>query len=522
MNKIRIFFKEKPIELFLLALALLKIILPFFLQNSLYQPHRDEFLYLAEGNHPDWGYLEIPPLLNVFAWITVHLGKSMFWIKIWPAIFSGFSFWICGIMAIRLGGKYFSILLVWFAFVFGSYIRLFYLFQPNFLEVFFWISIAFGLFKYIDTHKNIWLYVWGISLGLGLLSKYSIAFYFIGLLIGLVLSQERKVFLNKHFYFSLLLAFLIFLPNLIWEYGHNFPFLHHMRQLQQEQLQYLNTADFIKNQFLMNIASILVWVLGLIYLGFHSKTKPFRLFFWAYLFTIFILIALKGKDYYALGSYPVLLVFGACFIENRSSGKWIWTRYILSLQILWIGILVLPILMPVFSPQKLADYYSKRGLSQSGFCRWEDGLDHPLPQDFADMLGWKEISEKAEKVYSNLSDADKKSTIFFCDDYCTAGALNYYGKGLHIPEAYSDVSNFLLWIPDNLTFRNIILVRHSGIKKKDDINNMFERVRVMDSLNYPLARENEMKILLLENVQAKFLNYLRQRIQTKKALFRRL
>ena len=57
-------------------LALIKFLLPFLLQNSDYQPHRDEFLYLAEGSHPAFGYMEVPPLISVFAWLTKRLGNQ--------------------------------------------------------------------------------------------------------------------------------------------------------------------------------------------------------------------------------------------------------------------------------------------------------------------------------------------------------------------------------------------------------------------------------------------------------------
>jgi hypothetical protein len=53
-------------------LALIKFVLPYLLQNNIYEPHRDEFLYLAQGYHLAWGFNEVPPLLSVFAWLT-HL-----------------------------------------------------------------------------------------------------------------------------------------------------------------------------------------------------------------------------------------------------------------------------------------------------------------------------------------------------------------------------------------------------------------------------------------------------------------
>ena len=101
---------------FLYLLALIKFVLPFFLQDAIYEPHRDEFLYLAEGNHLAFGYMEVPPLLSVFAWLTQHLGNSMFWIKFWPSLFGAFNLILVGRIVIAQGGKFFSLFLalLWF------------------------------------------------------------------------------------------------------------------------------------------------------------------------------------------------------------------------------------------------------------------------------------------------------------------------------------------------------------------------------------------------------------------------
>src|SRR5256885_1141745 len=127
---------------FLYILAFIKLILPFLLQSSLYEPHRDEFLYLAEGNHMAWGFMEVPPLLSVFAWFTNVFSHEMFWMKFWPSLFGSLTYIIVGKIILSLGGRSFAIFLAFLPFVFSVYLRLFYLFQPNFLEVFFWTMLA--------------------------------------------------------------------------------------------------------------------------------------------------------------------------------------------------------------------------------------------------------------------------------------------------------------------------------------------------------------------------------------------
>src|SRR6186997_1816219 len=156
----------------LIFLCVIKFILPFLLYNSYFQLHRDEYLYLSEGHHMAWGYLEVPPLLSVFAWLTNALGGGFFWVKLWPNLFGVFTLVLIGRMVISLGGKHFALILGTMPIILGGYMRLFYLLHPNFLDVFFWTLMAYSLFNYIQTSKTYWLYVFGLAMGLGMMSKY--------------------------------------------------------------------------------------------------------------------------------------------------------------------------------------------------------------------------------------------------------------------------------------------------------------------------------------------------------------
>src|SRR5580693_1935419 len=91
--------------------ALVKLIVPFFLQSAVYEPHRDEFLYLSESHHMAWGFMEVPPLLSVFAWINHLFGDGIFWIKLWPSLFGAFTYILTGRIILSLGGKSFSLFL---------------------------------------------------------------------------------------------------------------------------------------------------------------------------------------------------------------------------------------------------------------------------------------------------------------------------------------------------------------------------------------------------------------------------
>ncbi len=481
----------------LYLLALIKLILPFFLQNSFYQPHRDEFLYLAEGHHMAWGYMEVPPLLSVFAWLTNLFGDSMFWIKIWPALFGAFTFILVGKIILSLGGKTFALFLGWLPFVIDGYMRLFFLFQPNFLEVFFWTAIAYSIITYIQTQKNSWLYIFGICTGLGMMSKYSVAFYVVSIAAGLLITRHRKIFLNKHFYYAAIIALIIFLPNLIWQYNHRFPVITHMSELQDEQLKFINPLEFVISQFMMNLPCVYIWIAGLFFVIFSYAGKPYRVIAWAYLCVIALLVGLHGKDYYALGAYPVLFAFGAYHLEKATAEKLKWVRYPLLVFSIGFGVYAMPLTMPVAKPESLAKYYAYTGMNK--LFKWEDQQYHPLPQDFADMIGWKEMAEKAGRVYNSLPPAERSKTMVYCRGYFSAGALNFYRKEFRLPEVYSDNASFLFWMPDTYNFKNLLLVAHNIPDSTDKVFQQFEKMTVKDSLVYPLFRENGMRFILYEN-----------------------
>ncbi len=489
----------KSLKYLLLLLAFIKLIAPFFLQNSFYQPHRDEYLYLAEAHHMAWGYMEVPPLLSVFAWITNFFGGTIFWIKIWPAIFGALTFLLVGRLIILSEGKSFALFLGWLPFMLDGYMRLFFLFMPNFLDVFFWTLIAYSLIRFIQTQLNKWLYVFGVAVGLGMMSKYSVAFYAISILAGVLLSRHRKIFINKHFYFASLIALLLFLPNIIWQYNHLYPVITHMNELQEEQLKYNSATGFFISQIMMNLPCVFIWIAGLVYVVISTQGKSYRFIAWTYLLVIALLILLRGKDYYALGAYPVLFAFGAYQLEKATHHRLQWIRYAMVIFPVAIGLFAMPLIMPMAKPESLAKYYEKTGLNKTGSFKWEDLQMHPLPQDFADMIGWKEMAMKAGVVYNNIPDDQKLKTMVYCRGYFSAGALNYYRKESGLPEVYSDNASFLFWMPDTYNIKNLILVGHRFPDKDDIVFQQFEKVSVKDSINMPLFRENGMKIILFEN-----------------------
>lgn len=508
----------KKYNLLIYALALVKLAVPFFLQNSIYEPHRDEMLYLAEGSHMAWGFMEVPPLLSVFAWLIHICGDNFFWVKFWPSLFGALTFLVTGRIILSLGGRAFAILLGFIPFIFGGYLRVHFLFQPNALEYLGWTCIVYALISYVQTGKVKWLYWMGIFCGLGMLSKYSVAFLIVSLLFGLAVTKQRKIFTNKHFYFSILVGSLIFLPNLLWQYTNHFPVLYHMNELQRTQLQYISPGSFLAAQLIMNLPCFFIWLTGLYALFFVKRFRDHMYIGIAYLGVITLLLIGHGKSYYSLGIYPVLFAFGACQLEQLTLFRFAITRYIMIIIPALCGYWLIPIALPTKPPEQLTAFYGKmRSAHALGILKWEDGKDHPLPQDFADMLGWEEMAQKAGKAYNALDANEKSKTLVFCDNYGQAGALNYYRKKYGLPVTYSDNASFLYWMPDSEQYDNILLVTYDEKEMEHDFIKDFSSVTLVDSVTTKYARERGDLIIMMKGMNDKMRNMFKEKIRKKKA-----
>ncbi|TAN15767.1 MAG: glycosyltransferase family 39 protein [Chitinophagaceae bacterium] len=491
--------------LFILALHLILI-------NSGWELHRDEYLYLMQGNHLAWGYPAVPPTIAFLGFICKLFGYSVFIIRLIPALFGAFTVYMIGRIVIEMKGGYFAQFLACLAYFVTGFLRMNLLFQPNSMDVLYFTICVYYTVRYIHTSSGKYLLYCGILIGLGLLNKYTMALFPIGMLIGLLLTPHRRLFKDRNLYIALLIAFIIFLPNLLWEYFHHFPILIQVHALQGNQLKHSDAAKFIFGQIVNCFPSLFVWIAGLIFYLFAKSGKPYRMFGWIYVTTIVVLIFSNGKDYYAMGTYPMLMAGGGIFLE-RLTYKVIlrWSLCpIMIVAMLWLAIPVLFICIPVFSPAKMARYCIR--YKSAGVLHWEDGKDHLLPQDFADMLGWKEMTNKVVSAYISLDSGQKAKTIIFCDNYGEAAAVSIYGRKDHLPQVQSKEGGFILWNPMHQQFDNLILVTDDT----SDIHNPlltenFKQVTEVGAVTDTFAREQGTMILLCQGASEAVIDFINKR-----------
>jgi hypothetical protein len=500
-------------SLFLWAFIFLKFAIHLFLIHPEYELQRDEFLHLDLGKHLAWGYTSVPPVTSWIAYLILLLGNGVFWVKFFPALFGVLTMVTVWKITEELKGGLFALVLGATAVTFSVIFRLNTLFQPNSLDVLCWTLLYFTLIKYINSNNSKWIWASAIVFALGFLNKYSIAFLVLGIFPALLLTEHRKWFTQRNFYLAVLVALLLISPNLIWQYQHDFPVFKHMEELRSTQLINVNRLDFIKEQLLYFSGAL--FMIGFASIAFYIY-PPFKKYRFIPLSTIFTLILFgyfKAKGYYAIGLYPVLLGFGAIYLEHLLNSSWkLYLRPVAVLIPVLVFMLALNIGYPIYPPAVIAnnpDLYLKFGM-----LRWEDGKDHQLPQDYADMLGWKELAAKVDRVYGQIK--DKKHTLVICDNYGLAGAINYYSKYKDIA-AVSFNADYKYWFNLNEDITTVISVKcadNEDIENKGD-HTLFKKIVLAGKIENSFAREKGTCIFLMTNPTTSINNVLKERLASK-------
>jgi len=474
--------------------------------------HRDEYLYLTLGKHLGAGYWSNPPLIGIISFLSQLLpGNALFAARLFPALAGAVVVLLTGLACRELGGKTYAQILACIALMSSIlFLRAFSMLQPVSFDILFWTLILYLVLRYVNTEKPVYLIFIGAAFGLGILNKYMVVFLAAGLALAILPTSYLKLWISKYMGLAVVVAFLLFLPNLWWQYSHGFPVFHHMRELAETQLVNVKRINILLDQFLMFTISSVVWVAGLIWLLLSGQASKFRLFGFTYLAVLFIFLILRGKSYYMAGMYPFLIAAGGVSLERWVlSVRW---RIIMTAAIILLSLPLLPGAMPIMSAEKLARYFGNIPPSMGGeaLVRWEDGRMHPLPQDFADMLGWDELGRIVVKTCDTIT--DKGSIMIYCENYGQAGAVDRCCSCHGLPEPVSFSDSYLMWVPDTIPeAKNIFIYINDELGS--DVDSLFGITHKVGSITNPLAREFNTAVYLCRYPRADFRSFWAHRVR---------
>lgn len=501
-------------NLVLFGFVLLKCLLQFNLVSPEYQLHRDEFLHLDQGKHLAWGYYSVPPFSSWISLFVGWLGNSIFWVKFFPAFFGALSIVVLWKTIEFLKGGLFALYLGAIAMLFSVHLRINLLFQPNSADIFFWTLAFYLLIRWIVNPAPKWWMALMTCLALGFLNKYNIVFWVMGIAPTLVFSTHRKNLLKPYIVYGIGLGLLIIAPHVYWQFKNEWPVFSHMRELSETQLVNVQRADFLREQVLFFLGSLYVLIAGLISLVWYPDFRKFRFLALAFLLSLFSFVWLKAKGYYAIGLYGVLLSFGAVYFEKLLQKGWkVYLKPVLLIVPMALFIPMVKWVFPVMSPKYIEENTAR--YQEMGLTKWEDGKNHALPQDFADMLGWKELAAKVDTHFNSLKNTGE--TLVLCDNYGQAGAINFYSANKNMA-AVSFNADYINWMPLNKNIKHLILVKDIWDKdpKRLKEQTYFEEIMLVDSIENKHARERGTRIYMLKNARVSIADKLKEEIGRRK------
>jgi 4-amino-4-deoxy-L-arabinose transferase-like glycosyltransferase len=229
----RSFVSSGMAVVWIIALAYLVFHIYF---NNRYGYFRDEFDYIACGNHLAWGYVDQPPLLPFLIHVCrAVLGDSLRSIRFIPAVASSLLIVQTAAITRLLGGHRYALWLSAICVLIAPlYLINGSLLVTNCLEPNLWMGCAyFGVLAIRRNEPRYWIW-FGVVAGLGLEEKYTIALFCVGIVVGLLLTEHRRFFRDKWIWLGGIAALLLFLPNVLWNVHYHWPFLQLMHNIRVE------------------------------------------------------------------------------------------------------------------------------------------------------------------------------------------------------------------------------------------------------------------------------------------------
>lgn len=481
LEKERNFFSTRTVLLLLLSFILLRII---FLPSLSLLP--EEAYYWKYAQNLDYGYLDHPPMvaLTIYAGELIG-GTSEFGIRVGAIIW-----WIItAIFSYKLTKEIFGM-----PAALSSLLLLASL--PYFLGAGFFITPDAPLLSFsamalyflyrvlVYGEEKTWLLV-GLSLGLGMLSKYPIVLLGIPTLLYMLLIPEARCQFKRPWpYLAALLAILIFLPVVIWNIQNDFASFAFQSKGRIQQ-----GADFSTHEFLLSV--LLVLLPPGVFAFFHflkgqdndfwtdvnrkTDTRRFvKIFTYAPLI-VFFLVSLS-REVKVNWTGPVFLAFIPVLAQSLHKGsaalKVVWK---------WTFITLLCIYIPLLS-------------YLSGFFPFL-----PYSARLYKVKTGEALAQRVLELQTEVKEDEGVSPVVVgMDKHYLASQLGFYfaklrGQGFEATEGRELFGrNSLMYeywsVPDKLIGRSMILISRT----KDDLSNpvVLPYVTEADEIRKQIIYEN--------------------------------
>ncbi|HRJ51296.1 MAG TPA: glycosyltransferase family 39 protein [Candidatus Thiothrix moscowensis] len=313
-------FKMLKGELGLLILLILLVTLyrAWMVASSGLNLFVDEAQYWYWAQHLDWGYYSKPPVIAaIIAATTSVCGDSEFCVRSGSLLFYPLSTLVLFLLARRLFGATTALMAAVLFLTLPAVSLSSTLISTDVALFFCWTLALYAFVRVLASNAwGDWLLL-GLAIGVGMLSKYTMGIFFVSALLYALFAQRLDLLRNVRAWVAVLLAALIFAPNLWWNWQHDFPTFQHTAEIAEigSGLHWDGLADFLGGQF---------GVFGLLL---------FPLFVWA-------AFAWRGPHKVLLLSFalPFLLVISLQALLGYANANWAAPTYVAAtlLVVVWL------------------------------------------------------------------------------------------------------------------------------------------------------------------------------------------
>jgi hypothetical protein len=392
--------------------------------NGRYGFHRDELQFLSNARHLDWGFVAYPPLTPFLEHISLAVfGLSLVGLRLFSVIAQAIVVVVTGLMARELGAGRLAQAVAALAVVLSP-LPLFNgtEFQYTSFDYLWWVLIAYFTIRLLKTEDPRWWLAIGVAVGLGLQTKYSIAFFIAGILGGMALTGARRSVKSGWFWGGIAVALLIFLPNFLWLVRHDFISYHFLQHIHKRDVGEGRAHGFLRDQVLICI-NVFAAPLALTGLVFYLRDRRYRMLGWMYIIPLLLFYFAKGRGYYLGATYPMLLAAGAAGAERVLALLSSRTRHgvtsIFLAGLAVCGAYVFAFVLPLQSAGPLRDF----ALKHNG--------------DLREEIGWDELVKTVAGIRAALPPAQRTNVGVLVGNYGEAGAIEMLGPTYNLPPPIS-------------------------------------------------------------------------------------
>lgn len=410
-----------------------------------YGVFRDELYFMVCGRRLAAGYVDQPPGIALVARLaTASFGTWVPGLRLLPWAAAAATVLLAGRLALRLGAAPAGAALA-SAGVLGAPVLLglgHYL-TMNAFEPALVLALALVLLRLArGEDPRLWVAAGGIA-GLAVLFKYTSALVAVSLLAGLLATPARRALRTRWALAGAAVGLLVVLPNLAWQAAHGFPFLELVRNGQLRKNAPFTVAGFSRG-LLLGANPILapLWLGGAAWLLVARAARPVRFLGAGGVLYVALLVATRGKDYYAAPALPLLFAGGgaaASALLRSGAVRWAWA---LPAVALLGAVPVIPLALPLLPSDAFVRYQAALGLKPEAQERKAYGA---LPQIFADQHGWPELAGAVSAALTRLPAEERATAVVYGQNYGEAAAIDVYGPALGLPPAVSGHNQYFLW-----------------------------------------------------------------------------